>query len=277
MKNLLIRTISGTVYVALILGAILGGEFAFTIIFGFIIFEALNEFSSVTKHDKRFSIFSLINAIAGVVIFYTAYLYIKEMCLFALPSTAIAYLILLFVFSIFFSKPKSFHSIVYAVFGQIYIVIPFILLMLMQYRFSAENLFHKNQLALAVFIFIWINDTAAFLVGSLLGKHKLAPRISPKKTIEGFFGGILLCAAAAFLLNYLFAPSSLIFWIGFAVVVSLLATLGDLFESVIKRTFNVKDAGKIIPGHGGVLDRIDSLLMVIPGIYLYLMLLEIFR
>ena len=126
------------------------------------------------------------------------------------------------------------------------------------------------KIILAIFVFIWINDTAAYLVGSLFGKHKLIERISPKKTVEGFVGGIVFATLSAFIFAHFIPEYTIYFWLGFGFIASLIGTAGDLFESVIKRTYNVKDSGTLIPGHGGILDRIDSLLFATVGIYLYL-------
>jgi phosphatidate cytidylyltransferase len=125
---------------------------------------------------------------------------------------------------------------------------------------------------LALFVFIWVNDTAAYFIGSLIGKHKLIEHISPKKSVEGFVAGILFTMLASLVFARLFPEFSMLFWVGFAAVVSLFGTLGDLFESLIKRTCTVKDTGQLIPGHGGILDRIDSLLVAVPAAYLYLIL-----
>lgn len=131
------------------------------------------------------------------------------------------------------------------------------------------------HIVLALCLMIWINDTGAFLVGSTLGKHRLFERISPKKSWEGFFGGLVFNIAA----SYFFSLHSISFfsidwnygqWIGLGIATTLFATWGDLVESMIKRDLRIKDSGNIIPGHGGILDRIDSLLMVMPASLLYL-------
>lgn len=133
------------------------------------------------------------------------------------------------------------------------------------------------RMVLALFIFIWVNDSGAFLVGSLIGRHRLFERISPKKSWEGFWGGLIACALAAWLIfaefNDFFIGPSLATWVGLAVVTSVFATFGDLMESLFKRTAGVKDSGKLIPGHGGILDRIDSLLMVVPAALSYFLIL----
>lgn len=146
--------------------------------------------------------------------------------------------------------------------------------------FNIAYIFVTTQgkvLALAMFAMIWLNDTGAFCVGSLLGRHRLFERLSPKKSWEGFFGGLLFCLLAGYLCSaWLHLP---VFktggWIVYGLIVCVFATLGDLFESLIKRTYKIKDSGKLIPGHGGILDRIDSLLFVAPATLAYLVLLHI--
>jgi phosphatidate cytidylyltransferase len=127
-----------------------------------------------------------------------------------------------------------------------------------------------------MFIFIWLYDTGAYCIGMLLGKHRLFERISPKKSWEGVFGGIAACIAGAYATFYwfdeFFQVPDLATWIGLSVVVAVFATFGDLVESLVKRTVGVKDSGNILPGHGGILDRIDSLLLVAPAVLIYLML-----
>lgn len=125
---------------------------------------------------------------------------------------------------------------------------------------------------LALFVFIWVNDTAAYFIGSLIGKHKLIEHISPKKSVEGFVAGIFFTVVAAIVFKRFYPEFTTLFWIGYGIIAALFGTLGDLFESLIKRTCKVKDAGNLIPGHGGILDRIDSLLVAVPAVYLYLVI-----
>ena len=122
----------------------------------------------------------------------------------------------------------------------------------------------------------WINDTAAFLFGSLFGKHRLIERISPKKSVEGFVSGILICIIATLIAAPYFPTISIYLWVAIGLITPVFASLGDLFESLLKRTYGVKDSGNIIPGHGGILDRIDSLLVVFPTIYLFLLFCSAF-
>lgn len=165
-------------------------------------------------------------------------------------------------------------NLAYSYMGQMYVALP---IGLMSMYYTLPNGMH---LLLAVFIMIWLNDTGAFCVGSLLGKHKLYPRISPKKSWEGFFGGVAFVIASAFVFKYCFhlyfTNISLCGLIGLGAVVAAFATWGDLIESLIKRTLGVKDSGTLLPGHGGILDRIDSLLLVIPATLLYLTALQLY-
>jgi phosphatidate cytidylyltransferase len=155
--------------------------------------------------------------------------------------------------------------------GQLFVALPLSLL---------NFIYYKNPLLLlAIFIFIWLNDTGAYCVGSLIGKHRLFERISPKKSWEGFWGGLILCVisgiAIATWLNSYFNGPQLYGWIVLAAIVSIFSTWGDLCESLIKRSIGVKDSGKILPGHGGILDRIDSLLLVSPTALLFFTILEL--
>ena len=142
---------------------------------------------------------------------------------------------------------------------------------------AAISYISAPRILLAVFVFIWVNDTGAFLSGITLGKHRLFERISPKKSWEGFFGGLIACVLVALATNKwcneFFQVPELGTWIGLSVIVSVMATFGDLTESLLKRTEGVKDSGHLIPGHGGILDRIDSLLLVSPTVLIYIALI----
>ena len=131
-----------------------------------------------------------------------------------------------------------------------------------------------KEITLCMFILIWLSDTGAFCVGSLCGKHKLFERISPKKSWEGFFGGLLFCIAAGAAFHYLFDILDLWTSMLFGAIVCVFGTWGDLVESLIKRSLGVKDSGNILPGHGGILDRIDSLLLVVPATILFLLIVS---
>ena len=162
--------------------------------------------------------------------------------------------------------------------SQIYIALPFSLLPFISIRYDAvENLMQYEWIyTLAIFIFLWTNDTGAYLVGSLFGRYvpyKLFPRISPKKSWIGSLGGVMLTIIAAAVIEHYAAGLPLWQWIGLALTVCVFGTWGDLVESLIKRQVGIKDSGKILPGHGGFLDRFDSALLAIPGAVIYLALI----
>ena len=148
---------------------------------------------------------------------------------------------------------------------------------------NGNNISYNMLIPLCVFIFLWLNDTGAYCSGTLFGKHKLVPRISPGKSWEGSIGGGILVMIVAGVIGYLTNENSaatsqlsIIGWIGLGLTVVVFGTLGDLVESLFKRTLDIKDSGNILPGHGGMLDRFDSSLMAIPAAVIYLYTIQIF-
>jgi len=160
------------------------------------------------------------------------------------------------------------HNWAYFLLGQVWIALPFSLLNFIVYFNNYQPL-----LILSIFILVWMNDTGAYLIGITLGKHKMIPRVSPHKSWEGFAGGILVTLLTGYLLSLWLYQLDLPQWLFMSLIVSIFATFGDLLESLWKRTFQIKDSGNAIPGHGGFLDRFDSLLMVVPAVLIYLIFL----
>ena len=275
-RNLITRGIAGVVYIFVLLFGILYNKYSFVIVFGVVLVFALDEFFRLIEQKTPHLISKLFNIIAGIAIFISAYLFLEEKSILALPISALLYLLSLFVSAILIKRADIFNTIIYSAFGHLYITLPFCLLLLISYEYKLANTIYFYAFVLAIFVFIWVNDTFAFLTGITLGRHKLLERISPKKTIEGFVGGIFFTMLAGVGFSFLYTEYNIFFWIGFALIASVFGTLGDLFESLIKRTYKVKDSGHLIPGHGGILDRIDSLLLVIPAIYVYLLITNSF-
>ncbi len=129
---------------------------------------------------------------------------------------------------------------------------------------------YNRGLMICILVLIWVNDSFAFLVGKNIGKRKLFVSVSPKKTVEGFIGGVVFALIAAVIISKFNKDFTLLNWAFIAVIVSVIGTLGDLVESKFKRQANIKDSGTIMPGHGGILDRLDSLLFAAPFVYLYI-------
>ncbi len=274
LKNLLIRAGTGVIYILVILLGILGGRFSFLAVFGIILALGLFEFYRMVEKDTSHAISKIFNIVHGLLLFLSVFLFLERLSYLALPILLLAYLLILFVSAILIRRQDILHGIIYSVFGQMYITMPLSLLMLLSYSYQDKITSGEYDWTplLALFVFIWVNDTAAYFIGSIAGKHKLIPHISPQKSVEGFIAGILFTMLSSLLFARFFPEFTLPHWMGLAMVVALFGTLGDLFESLIKRTYSVKDAGNLIPGHGGILDRIDSLLVAIPAAYLYLIL-----
>ncbi len=272
IKDIFTRAGAGIIYILVILLGLLGGRFSFLTVFGAILGSALFEFYRMVEKDTSHAISKIFNILMGVLIFISVFLYLEDINTYLLPVFILSYLLILIASAIFLRRHDILHGIIYSVFGQIYITMPLSLLMFISYSPDMAVSEYNWVPVLALFVFLWVNDTAAYFIGSLIGKHKLIEHISPKKSIEGFIAGIFFTILASLIFDRLYPGFSTIFWMGLAAVVALFGTLGDLFESLIKRTCNVKDAGDLIPGHGGILDRVDSLLVTVPAVYLYLIL-----
>jgi phosphatidate cytidylyltransferase len=177
----------------------------------------------------------------------------------------------IFLTVLFLKSEAPFSELAFIFLGQFYVTLPFILLYCLAFALD-QNIYNK-ELLLGYFFLLWANDTGAYISGSLFGKHPLTPVISPKKTWEGSAGGAFLVIALVFVNYYLFRDLALTGWAVSGFMVLVMGTLGDLVKSVMKRSKGVKDSGTILPGHGGILDRFDSLIGSIPFVYIYVLLL----
>lgn len=284
MKNLFKRSITGIIYVALIVGAVLAGGWWYVALFALFTLLAINEFSRLANaSDGGENVVTLIIDMTGALVLFVG-MSCVNMPLFSSYATAVMggtffsvyllYLIVRLVMQLYSHESSPLTNLSYSYMGQLYIALP---LGIMSMYFTMPD---STSLLLAMFIMIWLSDTGAFVVGSMLGKHKLFPRISPAKTWEGFCGGIVFVVLSAIVMKCCFAQwfesISMLQLCGMGITVAVFATWGDLVESLIKRTLGVKDSGNILPGHGGILDRIDSLLLVIPASLLYLVTLRLF-
>ncbi len=215
----------------------------------------------------------ILGIITGVVIFTANFLlaakYTEDnrIFLFAIPL-----LILIFIVELYRQKDQPFNNISFTLFGISYIALPFSLLNYFAFN-KLTNFQFDPKIVLGFIFLIWLNDTGAYLSGMTLGKHKLFERISPKKTWEGSIGGALFTCLAAFVISLFFKELTTLQWIIMSPIVVLTGTFGDLAESLFKRSINIKDSGNILPGHGGILDRFDSLFLSIPAGYIYLQLI----
>lgn len=266
MNNLIQRTIFGGLYVVLLLWAVLTPtESIFRIIFSTLTFAAMWEYQSLIRLHQTRPLRTVLDALAAIYLIWV----VPEGNLIAklIPfALYVSYLIIRSLYSNRADQPVELSKIL---FGHIYITLPMIVASCMH-----QNSVYGGNILLLILVCIWSNDTGAYITGSLLGKHKLFPQLSPKKSWEGFIGGIAFSVLAAFLINNytglgVYSSSS---WMAIllGILISIFATWGDLFESMLKRNAGVKDSGHLIPGHGGILDRIDSMLFVLPLIGLTL-------
>lgn len=276
MKNLLPRIVSGIVYIGLIFFGTTGQPWLFAALMGFFLIMCFVEFIKLTELTDKLYIFLAFAGSVGIFYYYSAYLFDQQSA-FVLQSLSFAgpILFLLACFTIMFSTNELYVEFGKATIGVIYTAVPFSLALTIptiQYQFGKEVI--SNEI-LFLFVLIWVSDIMAYVAGSLFGKHKMVPKISENKTWEGFAGGFIFTVISGFILDHFVLPNSGYNWIVLGVIVAISAPIGDLIESKLKRSFNAKDSGKLIPGHGGFLDRLDSFIFVVPMVYLYILVKSI--
>ncbi|KAF2340539.1 phosphatidate cytidylyltransferase [Flavobacterium tistrianum] len=292
MNETLKRTISGAVYIALLLTSILFSTESFITLFGVFLIITIYEFSNIVNLNKVFSIlFGTLVYVAIILVSHynkqtTKFVNdtfnsnisletnIKQLDLILLAVTIVVSIkCIIFLFYDSVQKVSTSSKYLYLL-G--YITLPFVFIVKISFGTNDYN----PKIILGLFVLIWTNDTFAYLVGKSMGKHKLFERVSPKKTIEGFLGGVVFAAFAGFLISKLyiqpkpeFSNTSILIWTIIALIVSIFGTIGDLIESKFKRIAGIKDSGSIMPGHGGILDRLDSVIFVAPIIFLFYQIL----
>lgn len=282
MKNNFIqRAITGIIFVGVLIGCILGGPISFTLLFALITALTIHEFGVIISKQPDVEINKPICMLAGVFLFFGfAYLGVMP----GQTEILIPYLFLiiyLLVSELYLKKKNPLNNWAYAMMSQIYIALSFAMLNVLAYHsignegeLSNYQVQYNPILPLSIFIFTWINDTGAYCTGMLFGKHRLFERISPKKSWEGSIGGGVFSIIAAIVMAHYFPFMPISIWIGLALTVVIFGTLGDLTESLLKRTIGIKDSGNILPGHGGMLDRFDSTLMAVPAAVVYLYIIS---
>lgn len=293
MNETLKRLISGVVYITLLLFSILYCTESFILLFGIFLVIATFEFCNLVKLNKILPI-TLVSVSYVVISLLSYYKTETDNYISNLQEKPIQLgvdidqlnlwllLICLFVFVkclifLFDNKEQTVTPLWKYLYLIGYILLPFIFIVKISFGINDYN----PKIIIGLFILIWTNDTFAYLVGKSIGKHKLYERISPKKTIEGFLGGVAFAVFAGYLISKLyikpnpsFSDTSILIWTMIALIVGVFGTIGDLIESKFKRIAEVKDSGKIMPGHGGILDRLDSVIFVAPIVYLFYQILS---
>lgn len=270
LKTLGTRSLSGAIFVVLLLGSVWYGYTSFCLFFLLVSLMGLKEFYNLSANFKLQS-FNWIGLLLGLffyLLFINWHLFLPQLSLGKIQSLVVLFPFILLVAALFTSTSQAVLSAIYTMAGLIYAVLPFTLLQSLVLTNEGE---YKPHLLTGVIFLIWSNDTFAYLGGSLFGKNKMIERISPGKTWEGTIFGILMTFVISFILQRYLITFNDNRWIILGALVPVLATLGDLVESLLKRQAGVKDTGNIMPGHGGVLDRFDSLIFVTPFVYILLL------
>lgn len=274
MKNFVLRVITAIVYVATIFVALFTNLPLFYLIFGCVMLFSLNEFYKNLSYRGITIDYVMANALAMCV--YVCPIVGLYSTRFSAVPAIVAFTLALFCIELFRDNESPFHRIAFGLCGIVYVCIPFTLLAYYKTNcvlsVGGNGSDFASYMILSMFAFTWVNDTFAYFTGMLLGKHPLCPKISPKKTIEGLIGGAVVTLIAAAFVAYTWMKGEEFMYIGLAAIIIVSSTLGDMVESRFKRYVGVKDSGKMLPGHGGFLDRFDSVIFSIPVFYAYLQL-----
>lgn len=276
-KDLGTRILSGIVFIAILIGGILINQYTYFVVFSVITALSLYEFYNLLEKSGKIKISKTLNILGGLSLFIGSYCFFSSASQSLIVLVPFALFILIsFISELYLKREDPIQSLAYAVLGQAYISIPLALLSYLAFSYESQSFDYHYAYLLGLFIFIWVNDSFAYLFGSVFGKHRLFERISPKKSWEGFIGGAICAIIAAIVYAQFYNQLPVWGWIGFAVIMVVFGTLGDLIESLLKRTLKVKDSGNLIPGHGGILDRLDSVIFAIPAQFVFLEMIYYF-
>lgn len=276
MNNFLKRVLTAIVFVAVLLGCTFWNQFSFSALFFVITILGIWEFYTLSEKEGS-KPQKVIGTIIGALLFAGNAL----VCLHSENGIAfldprflviiIPVIFFIFIIELYLKAADPFKNIAFTLLGIFYVALPFSIL---NYIGNITHIYNY-QLLFGFFFILWCNDSGAYLVGSAIGKHKLFLRVSPGKTWEGSFGGAVASYSVAYIISGWYTSINRIDWMVIATILIVIGTLGDLVKSVFKRSINVKDSGTILPGHGGILDRFDSLIMSAPFVFTYLYLLKV--
>lgn len=276
MKNLILRTVTGVLFVAVIVVGFLNPVamgFLFALVTGLTVWE----FTGLVNQREGVDTNRFICTVAGVYLFCAITGFVGNLTPATVFIPYLITLIYLLIAELYAKNQDPVSTWAFTMMSQLYIALPFSMVSVLAYTAQPDGTVGYNYLLpLSVFVFLWLNDTGAYCTGSLLGRHKLFPRVSPGKSWEGSIGGAIFVMAVAAVEGYYTEQMGLGLgldiarWMGLGLVVVVFGTWGDLVESLFKRTLGIKDSGNILPGHGGMLDRFDSSLLAFPAAVVYL-------
>lgn len=275
MKGLIRRAMTAVVFVVVMVGGLFGGPYAFVALFLLITGLCLWEYLGLVLENagKKDLIRKLLGLGMGILPFVLASIVqlnlISDRENFIILASVLfsPFVFLSFVYELYTNSEKPFTNIAYMILGVFYIGIPFALLDFIAFSDGS----YYATIVLGLLLLTWTNDTMAYLIGSQIGRTPLFPRISPKKTWEGTLGGATIAFVMAYLLSLYIPQLSLTNWLVLALIISVFGSLGDLVESMLKRSHDIKDSGSLLPGHGGFLDRFDGFIFMLPFAAAYLL------
>ncbi len=273
MNNFTQRAITGLSFAFIVAAAILFSPWTFIAIFFLVATLGILEFYGLMKSE-----FIEPQVIPGMLIAQSLILLLTYLLWcekdFTLMLLAIPLPALIFIFELYREKTHPFQNIAITLAGILYITLPVALILGIAFGFTpGDGVAYHGEIIMGCILLVWASDTGAYMIGSKIGKHRLFERISPKKSWEGFMGGLFTAVLAGWLISNWFKDLDRMQWMIIAGIIVVTGTLGDLVESMLKRSIGVKDSGNILPGHGGILDRFDALLISIPFVFFYLFLI----
>ena len=268
MSNFWQRLITGVIFLAVLISCIVYSQWTFAVLFAIIDALALWEFYRIGRQGG-YKPLAIYGTAVGLVAFVLSFMASASLIDTRIMLLMVPLLIPIFIIVLFGQFDNPIMAISYTFYGLLYIALPFALIS--PIAFHSDN--YQSIMVLGMFIIIWVNDTGAYCFGVTIGRHRMFERISPKKTWEGFIGGALAAVGASLILARFFPVLNQTQWIVVALLTVTFGTLGDLVESQLKRTVGIKDSSNILPGHGGILDRFDSIILAIPVIFAYLQII----
>jgi phosphatidate cytidylyltransferase len=269
LSTFLKRTISGSLFAIAILGSIILGRISFLIIFLALTIATMMEFYRFA-YKARIRPQYLYALILGTIIFVMNYLFAIGKLGNYIFLGIIPLIISVFIIELFRNHNRPMHNIAFTLLGLLYVAFPFSLLNYFALSYSSYRIGYQTHILIGYFILLWANDTGAYAFGMSIGRNRLYPKISPKKSWEGLIGGFFTTALIAWIISLFFTNISLFHWMTIGLITAVMSVFGDLVESMFKRSIELKDSGKFLPGHGGLLDRFDGMLLSVPVVFVYL-------
>lgn len=268
MKKIVTRTITGLIFIIIVIGSICWSIYSFMLVFLVVSLLGINEFYKLSSLNQiKPQVFY--GLFLGAYVFTSISLFAHDIIGFEFVLLNLLLFLITFIIELYRKTEHPFANIAHTLLGALYIALPLSLLNFLYSPFQIRGEFNTHLL-LGFFIIIWTTDTVAYLAGSAFGRHKLFERISPGKTWEGSAGAFVSGILTAFVLSLIFKDLVFYQWMIISMIIVITGTFGDLVESLLKRSVNVKDSGTIMPGHGGILDRFDGVFFAAPFVFIYI-------